>query len=229
LDGEDVTGVQLTPVVPVSVIGRVVFDDLAAAESVRPSAVRVSMLADTVGDFGIGIDSGGAPLPVKEDFSFDLKTTPGQMAIRAVASGWQVKAIRVNGREVTDEGLDVGVQGASGVEIEMTNQLQEVSGLVTDGTGKPVTDYVVLLFAQDRSRWSAAYNRYTAAARPGGDGRFKVSTLPPGSYYAIAIDRTDAVEGQDPELLDRLVPQASTISLAPGDSRTLDLKLFAVQ
>jgi hypothetical protein len=229
VNGEDVTGVRLAPIVPVSITGRVSFEDQAAAQSLTPSAVRVATLASTVGDAGLGIGSGGSPLPVKDDFTFDLKSTPGQMGIRAVAPGWQVKAIRINGTDVTDSVLDVGSQGVSGVEIEMTNRLQEVSGAVTDADGKAVDSYVVVLFAQDRSRWVAAMNRYAATGRPGNDGGFKVTTLPPGDYYAIALDRSDAVEGQDPEFLEGLMRMASPVSLAPGDKRTLDLKLFIVQ
>jgi hypothetical protein len=227
--GDDVTGIRLAPIPPVSINGRVSFEDQAAAQSLKPSAVRVVTLAATVGDAGIGIGSGGAPMPIKDDFTFELKTTPGQMGIRALAPGWQVKAIRVNGTDVTDSGLDVGSQGASGVEIEMTNRLQEISGVVTDADRKAVDSYVVVMFAQDRARWVSVFNRYGATARPGNDGRFKVTTLPAGDYYAIALDRSDAIEGQDPEFLDGLTRLASTVSLTPGETRTLDLKLFTVQ
>ena len=227
--GDDVSGVRLAPVIPVSITGRISFEDQAAGQSLKPSAVRVVTLAATVGDAGIGIGSGGAPMPIKDDFTFELKTTPGQMGIRALVPGWQVKAIRVNGTDVTDSGLDVGSQGASGVEIEMTNRLQEISGGVTDADRKAVDSYVVVMFAQDRARWVSVFNRYGATARPGNDGRFKVTTLPPGDYYAIALDRSDAIEGQDPEFLDGLTRLASTVSLTPGETRTLDLKLFTVQ
>jgi hypothetical protein len=229
VNGEDITDIRLTRVVPVNITGRISFEDPAAAQSLKPSAVRVATLAATVGDAGIGVGSGGSPLPVNEDFTFDLKTTPGQMAIRAVVPGWQIKAVRVSGKDVTDSGLDVGAQGVSDVEIEMTNRLQEISGVVTDADGKAVDSYAVVIFAQDRSRRVAAMNRYGATGRPGNDGRFKVTTLPAGDYYAIALDRSDAVEGPDPDFLEGLTRVASTVSLAPGDTRTLDLKLFIVQ
>jgi protocatechuate 3,4-dioxygenase beta subunit len=229
VNGDDVTDVRLAPVVPVRITGRVSFDDQTAAQVLKPSTVRVLTLASTVGDAGIGVGSGGSPLPVNDDFTFDLKTTPGQMGIRALVPGWQVKAIRVNGTDVTDSPLDVGSQGVSGVEIEMTNRLQEVSGTVTDADGKPVADYAVVVFAQDRSRWVASFNRYGATVRPGADGRFKLVTLPAGDYYAIALDRSDAIEGQDPEFLEGLTRLATTVSLASGDTRTLELKLFTVQ
>jgi hypothetical protein len=151
------------------------------------------------------------------------------MGLRAFAPGWQIKTIRINGTDVTDSNVDVGAQGLSGVEIELTNRLQEISGGVTDGNGRAVNDYVVVIFAQDRSRWVAAFNRYGATARADRDGRFKATALPAGEYYAIALDRSDAVEGQDPEFLESLTRLATPVSLAPGDKRTISLKLFTVQ
>ena len=53
--------------------------------------------------------------------------------------------------------------------------------------------------------------------------------LPPGDYYAIALDRVDPAQSQDPEFLEGLSRQASSFSLSPGDTRTLDLRLFTVQ
>ena len=151
------------------------------------------------------------------------------MGIRAVVPGWQVKAIRVNGTDVTDSPLDVGSQGVSGVEIEMTNRLQEVSGVVTDADGKPVPNMRSWSLRRIVPAGSRPFNRYTGTIRPGADGRFKLATLPPGDYYAIALDRSDAIEGQDPEFLEGLTRLATAVSLAPGETRTLDLKLFTVQ
>jgi protocatechuate 3,4-dioxygenase beta subunit len=225
VNGEDVTGVQLIPVTPVSLAGRVSFDDQDAAQRVKPSAVRVATLAATVGDAGLGIGSGGNLLPVNDDLTFVMKTTPGRMAIRATAPGWLVKAIRVNGRDVTDTDLDVGGQGLTGVDIEMTHRRQDVSGSVKDASGAPVANAVVLIFAQDRARWTAPMRRYEERTRADADGRFNASSLPPGDYYAVAIDHTDTIEGQDPELLESLIGDATSFALAPGGSRILDLQL----
>ena len=52
----------------------------------------------------------------------------------------------------------------------------------------------MLLFAQDRARWTAPFNRYLFRTQAGDDGLFKVSTLPPGDYYAIALDHADPAQ-----------------------------------
>jgi hypothetical protein len=150
---------------------------------------------------------------------------------------WQVKAISLNGADVTDSGIEVGSQGVHGVEIELTNRPPQISGMVTDAKGGPVKDSVVLLFTQDRTRWTLPFNRYFAAAIVGDDGRFNVvtpplgfyATLPPGAYHAIALRRADLTEWQDPEFLEGLRRQASSFSIAQGEPLPLDLRLLKRQ
>ena len=234
--GEDVTDVRLMPVQPVAVRGKVSFDDSAAAQAVNPSAVRVMAQALNVDDMSIGFPGAGGPGTLADDFTFELKVPPGRVALRAMvqsaptaSTGWQVKAVRVNGTDVTDSGIEVDARGADGIEIELTNRRQEISGAVTDAGSGPVKDYTVIVFAQDRARWASPFNRYFGTGRPGDDGRFRVGTLPPGDYYAIALDRVDPTQSQDPEFLEGLSRQAFSFSLSPGDTRTLDLRLFTVQ
>jgi hypothetical protein len=84
----------------------------------------------------------------------------------------------------------------------------------------------VLIFAQERARWTAPFNRYLLRIQAADDGAFKVGTLPAGDYYAIALDHADPAGWQDPEFLENLVRQASTVSLGAGETQTLNLKLF---
>jgi hypothetical protein len=236
VNGDDLTDVHLAPVVPATVSGRIFFDDPGAAQSLKPSALRVVWQALNPDDIGIGVAGGPAPT-VQDGLTFELKTAPGRIALRVIVapltpttpSAWQVAAIRVNAVDVTDIGLDVGSQGVRDVEIELTNRSQQISGLVTDAKGGAVKDCVVMLFAQDHRRWIAAGNRYFSVGRAGEDGRFKVATLPPGDYYAIALDRSDPTEWQDPLFLEGLSRQASVFSLAQGETKTIALRLFSLQ
>ena len=222
VSGEDVTGIRLKPVVPVTISGRVHFDDPGAAQSVRPSAIRLStLMLDARG----GTDSTST---VKDDFEFELKTAPGRLALRAAVTSsdaqdpWQLKAVRINGADVIDSAIEIG-RDVSGVEIVLTNRGQQVSGVVTDERGAAVNDSVVVLFAQDPSLWSTAPGPYVAVGRSNARGVFKVTTLRPGQYYAIALDRVEDNAWQDPEFLEGLSRQASTFLLPEGETRTMDL------
>jgi len=187
-------------------------------------------------EMSLGAGGGSAP-PTQDGLAFELKTLASRIALSvnvaapmsSPQSGWRVAAIRVNGRDVTDSGIDVDSRGVPGVEIEMTSRRQQITGLVTDAKAAAVTDYIALLFSQDRLRWTAANNRYFSFSRPGDDGQFKVGTLPPGEYYAIALDRADGAEWGDPEFLEGLIRHASPFSLASGETKTLALRLFNLQ
>jgi len=107
----------------------------------------------------------------------------------------------------------------------MTNKLTEISGLVTNARGEGVKDYSLIIFARDRERW-VPNSRFIRTGRPDQDGRFKVTGLPAGAYYAIALEYIDpADDTSDPDFLDRLRDKAGTVSLGDGETRAIDLKL----
>jgi hypothetical protein len=110
------------------------------------------------------------------------------------------------------------------VEIELSDRPQEVSGRVVDTNGRPADDYTVLLFGKDPAR-RAGHSRYYAMARPDQSGRFSVSSLPPGEYYAVAVEYVASNEAADPELLDRLAESASAFTLNPEEHLTIELRL----
>jgi hypothetical protein len=235
VNGEDVSGVTLTPIPLVTVSGRMVFDDTAAAQSLKPSSVRLNVQQFGIDDGLLGA-GGGAPPILSDDFAFEIKTRPGRIGVRpfmppalngGAATAWQLKAVRVNGADVTDTGVDVGAEGARDVEIEMTSRMQKLSGTVTDTAGAPVQDYTVALFSQNRPQWTEPMGRRFAMARPVESGGFTVTTLPPGEYFAIALTQLDATNWQDPERLESLSRLATPFVLTPGDSRTLELRLVA--
>jgi hypothetical protein len=94
---------------------------------------------------------------------------------------------------------------------------------VTNSRGDAVKDYTVVVFAQDQSRTKGGL-RVVRVGRPDQDGRFKVTSLRPGEYYAIALDHVDG-DDPDPDFLQSIEPQATAFSLMEAETKTLDLKL----
>ena len=92
--------------------------------------------------------------------------------------------------------------------------------------GQAVKDYSLIVFAQDRERWSPG-SRYMRTGRPDQDGRFKITGLPAGQYYAIALDYVEPGDATDPEFLDRMLQKAVRFSLNDGETKTMDLKLVS--
>ena len=224
--GDDVAGVVLAPLKPVTISGHVVFDDLAAAASIKPAAVRV-IAAAIDGPAGIPI---GPPPAVNDDFAFQATTAPGLVNLRAAVPNqgqtvWRVKAVRVHGSDVTDSGVELKEgEDVDDVEIEMTTRGQTVSATLTSGLGLPAANVTVLLFSQNTDDWTRPINRYFAAPRTDDAGQFKVSSLPVGDYYAfIAAAGTSSSEWNDPDFLAVAARTARRFSLHEGDNLALDL------
>ena len=220
----DLDDVHLVGTAPVSASGRLVVD-AAAAPSLSTRAIRV--LATPTATDGISFFGPTGPLPVNDDLTFELKTLPGRMRLTVLGLGpeWRVRAVRYRGSDVTDSGIDFKPdERLSDVEIELTNKLTSVTGLVTNGRDQKVMEYSVLVFPQDRDQWARA-SRYIQSGRPDQDGRFKVSGLPPGDYCVIALDGLDGSDASDPDFLQSVGPKATRFSLQEGETKTLDLRL----
>ena len=142
------------------------------------------------------------------------------------AGDWTTKAQRLNGVDVIDTGIDLKPgEDVTGLEIELTNQQSQVTGTVSNSRGQVMKDYSVVVFSRDREKWNYAQTRYIKPGQPDQDGRFKVTGLPAGDYYAVALDYIDFGEMNDPEFLDRVKDRATTFSLDDGGTKVLDLKL----
>ena len=148
--------------------------------------------------------------------------------VRAPA-GWALKEIRARGIDVTDRVLAFGRtdQSLSGVEVLLTDRINELTGTIADDRGRSVPGAMVIVFSTDRSRWYPA-SRFMRRAVAGSDGRFAVAGLPFGSYYAATVARPPAGGDdawQDPQFLESLMPAASTVTLSEGDKQVLNLRL----
>jgi len=224
--GDDITGVRLIAVKASSLSGRIGFNDPAAAAALRPGMLRLFISPKNPDEMGPMMGPSGPP-KVNDDFTFELKSRPGTMVLRmgGLIPGWGLKAVRVNGIDVTDDGFEVRPnEEINGIEVELTNRQGELSGLVTNGKGETVRDYSVVVFSQDRERWTPG-SRYLRTSRPDQDARFKITGLPAGPYYAIAVDSVEPGEATDPEFLERIRSKATRFSVTEGEIKTIDLKL----
>jgi 5-hydroxyisourate hydrolase-like protein (transthyretin family) len=220
--GEDLTNVLIMTSKGGTATGRLAFE--GGAKPPATAGVRITATeADMDGPMG-----GGSSIAAKEDGSFELKGLSGRRVIRAanLPAGWIVKAVRVNGDDVTDTGVEFkSGQEVTGVEIVATNKSTEVGGTVSGSNGAAVKEYTIVVFSEDAQQWSLPMTRWVTGSRPDQEGRFRVRNLPPGGYYAVALDYVEQGSWGDPELLERLKAHAKRFTLREGGTETLDLKL----
>jgi hypothetical protein len=115
----------------------------------------------------------------------------------------KVKAIRLDGMDITDQKTDLGEGLYRSVEIVLTDRIASVAGVVSDAGGHPVPNYTVVIFPRNQARWKGP-SRLIRGVRPRRDGSYRVEALPTGEYLAIAVDSLPFNAWNDSEVLERL-------------------------
>jgi hypothetical protein len=228
MNGVDVTGINLV-VVPG---GRVAGTIVAADGSALPFPTRGVRLSAAYPP-GVAVPfrrSSGMGATIRDDWSFEMKGLDGPRTFRVsgLPSGWTLKSVLHDGRDVSD-GMDFrGTEDLNGFQVVLTSQVTTVSGTVSNEKGEPLKEYSLVVFADDPAKWTPQ-SRYVASTRPDQNGQFKVEKLPAGNYLAIALDYMEEGDSSDPEFLARVRDSATKFGLGEGESKNLSLKLAQIE
>jgi hypothetical protein len=162
-----------------------------------------------------------------EDWSFEATGLSGQRRFRlnSPPPGWFVKSVTHQGTDITDTGLEFKEGGnVTGLEVLLTQRVTELSGSVQDGSARPVTDYVIVAFSSDRTKWGFQ-SRFIQSARPNQEGRFSIKGLPADDYVVLALDYLEQGEESDPDQLDQWKTGGTRVTLGDTETKSLTLKL----
>jgi protocatechuate 3,4-dioxygenase beta subunit len=152
--------------------------------------------------------------------------TPGRYRLTAsgLPSGWTLKSALFGGRDILDTMLEVtGGDELSGGIVTFTRESTGLSGMLQDHSGKPISDFTIVVFPADRRFWLPMARRIQAV-RPGTDGRFSFRDLPAGDYRLIAVVDPEPGEWFDPAFLDQLAGAAMPIALNEGERKVQDVR-----
>ena len=224
--GEDVNGVTLVGTRGTAIRGHVVVQPAGATSGVTPGQISVNAVAadpDAVLFFGGREMRDG----LDDDWSFDLRAMQSPVLLRTfrLPAGYTLKAVLAGGQDVTDRGIAFKPgEAVTGVQVVISPVSSSVSGGVTDDSGKPVPDYALVVYAEDREHWGFM-SRRIKLARPDQQGAYQVKDLPAGRYRAVAVEAMETGEESDPATLERLRPLATAFSITDGEQRALNLKL----
>jgi hypothetical protein len=205
--------------------GRVVTDTGSV-----PSGGVLQLSVATVGASGRDrVWRSNGPAPVKNDWSFEVDGLVGTHMFQIVSPNqqWIVHSVRTNGQDVTDTGLSFGPNDVvDDLVIVVTRTSNELSGTVTDATGRKTSDAWVIVFPADSSLWKST--RWIRATQPDRRGAFRVEALPASdSYLVIAVpyNAIDDGEWSDPNMLNELQGRAQPIALGAAEKKTINLRL----
>ena len=168
---------------------------------------------------------GPASARIQRDGTFDMTGLSGPRVLRLTdaPADLMLKAVRLNGRDVSDTPLLFGTaaQSITGLDVVLTDRVSEVTGRALDAR-RGVADATVIIFLADRA-WGRGL-RFLASVTTRKDGGFTVRNLPPGDYHAAATTRVKPGEWRDPDLLDALIPGATRVTIVEGDMVTTTLR-----
>jgi len=227
----DVSDVVVTLQRAPRITGRFEFDGTRD----RPEAaalMRVAVTLERADSTAPSVD-GTSPVPPPSehaDPSGVFKTSrvpPGRYLVRVGAlSGWALKTVLADGRDISEAPLDLGSTDMSNVVVAFTDRPTKVTGIVLTNEGNPDRDAIVIAFPVDQSAWSdygvnPRRVRTTHAAR---DGSYTITELPPGEYSLVAIHEDTTPDWQDQRVLEGLGRTGRSVRLSEGDTQTLSLK-----
>ena len=121
ISDRDIEGIRVAPIDMVHVTGRVVVDR-SIRSLLTPASVEISA---TPADFE-SMPGPQRPGILKNDFTFEFRTWPGQGNIRVAlrVPGWAATAIRLKGVDVKETGVNFQGKEMSGLEIELVKGLK---------------------------------------------------------------------------------------------------------
>lgn len=226
--GEDITNLVITTSKGSAVRGRLVFDTGAAPAGARPGFVQV------LPSFVEQPAAFGSPTIWHDDWTFEVTSVLGNALLRlrpapasaqtGTDSAWLLKAVMLEGRDVTDIPFELnGTRDIAGVEVIVTQKRTLLSGTVRDGRDAPVPEPLVVVFPESREQ-RTPQSRFITRGRAEREGRYTVSGLPPGRYFAAAVSRLTSGEEYEADVLLGLEATAVRVTLAEGEEKTVDLR-----
>jgi protocatechuate 3,4-dioxygenase beta subunit len=226
VEGSDIENLHLTGSAGGTVRGRIIVEGETPP---KMSAVLVSIrqpLRNQPSPVVLGLQRSNREPGAKEDGTFIAENVFGKSRFQVtVPEGWMVKSITHDGKDISDATIELGSgQEMSDVQVVITSRVTSVEGQLKDDKNLPVRDATVLVFHADAEKWFES-SRRVRATRPDQDGQWRLKGMPAGEYLAIALDYVEDGAWNDPEYLESLKRDASSVTLAEGAVATATLKV----
>jgi hypothetical protein len=215
------------PMSPLSVVrGSVVIEGEGAG--VTPVGVTLTAVPADFDRAPINMPAPRAQAGPDGAFQFTDVTGPVRIALANARPGWWLKSVMVNGVNAADDPVTFNRDSGpmTGVLAVVSTRGAAVAGRLTNADRQTTPDYAAILFSTDRTRW---YDQspYVATSRSDQTGAFSISGLPPGDYWAVAVDAAlgGSDERRNPDVLTGLTSSARRISLDEGQRMDVELHL----
>lgn len=226
VDSSDVEGLALPLARGGRVTGKVLVDDGSLPERTR---LAITAVYDDV--FSQGFTGPEPAVAVSDGATFELRGLfgPVRFACSGLPSGWVVKAVRYQDRDITYRPTEFPADATHAVDVVISSRGARVSGAVLDESGNPAPEgsAVVLIPTEFTGDWSPAI----PMAQVTGEGTFETPGLRAGDYIVVAVEPAQLVSmflARSANLKARLSKVAQRIELSEGERRTIDLRVVKI-
>lgn len=216
--GDDVNGIVLTIIPLINLSGRVAIDGLDNADL---SSVRVNLFPSAVGAGG-----GVQTIVVQRDGSFEIANlAPGQYMVQVLGSpsGTYIRSITYNRQDITTTGIDLTQGGAGEIDVVLRSGTGEVDGALQ--TSAQIASTTVMVLVPDTL---AIDGSGVLIANMQSSSSFVLRNVPPGHYYAYAVERWSPL-WQNPDFLRSIQNQGTTIDLPENGHLQVQLSLISTE
>jgi hypothetical protein len=152
---------------------------------------------------------------------------PGRYVVQAASpgGGWLMQSAMLGGKDVSLEPLVLESTDVAGIVVTYSDRRTELSGSVLPAEGAD-TDAVLVAFPSDVRAWirNGVNSRQVRFTRSDSEGRYLLAALPAGSYLVAALPSETTIT-LDPEFFEGIARLATTVTLAEGEKRALDLRI----
>jgi len=221
MGGEDLANVSLSFQRGGAIAGRVEI----AGGGAMPAGIRLGLTP-------VGAIAGSAAPPAAEspqpDGTFVFTgVAPGRYRLTVTGvPNLTLRSAMLGDVDTLDGSFDVSPsQDVTGMHVVLTSQPTQLSGTLFDGLGRPAPEYAVIVFSTERAHWAAAPRRMTGLVKLDSRGGFRITGLPPGTYYLSAVADAEPSELADPAFLEQLAAASLTFTLKDGEVKVQDLKM----
>jgi Carboxypeptidase regulatory-like domain len=217
--------------------GRIVFEG-STPPPPSPGKARVPLFNPD----GPGCRS--AEATIAADWTFKVEGLGGTCGAQPMGmfGRWTLKAVTVRGQNLMDQlvTFETGQQYTN-VQVVVTDKRTQMELRVSGDDGQPTREYVALVFSLDKTRWTGPMRQMRTFAPPpitaavGGTLpssmnmaglQERITGLPSGEYYVIALDDIESEDTLDPAVLERLTSSAIRVTLTDEGPLEVPLRRF---
>jgi beta-lactamase regulating signal transducer with metallopeptidase domain len=222
---DDVSDLQLVAGPSLWIEGRIVREE---GQPLPFDVTSLQMSAEQqTGQFGFTSTGSGK---VAADGTFSMRSGVGTISARVsgLPPRWFVKSVRLDGVDVTDTAFSA-TGGRRRLEVTLSDRVGRLSGMVADREARAVSNALIVVFPENLARLNdlrlsdrLRVIRTTFSQQRGG---YEIDALPIASYRVVAVTSLPRNAWTDPEVIARLWPLTTSVSLDELRESTLNLKV----